>query len=169
MFNYRITKYNPLYRDVHGVYQKSEWSSFSDIGKIFDNKKLTINDYSLTEDAYIQAMVGFMECNHVDTMRIASLEKHTLSQGASTYSKTMLDTFGRVANKMIADKETIKNIGRLALREDLWCKLEAKNMYVHFGYEYYMYIGSKSACSETIDQIESSGLFVEEYNSPYSK
>lgn len=169
MLNWRITKYNPLYRTISGFYQKSEWTSFSDIGKIFDNKRLTFNDYLVMEDAYIQAIIGFMECNHVDTMRIASLEKHTTPHDVSLYSKIMINTFEHVANKMIANKEVIKNIGRLALREDLWCKIEAKNMYVHFGYEYYLYIGSKNACSKTISHIEKLGLFIEKYDSPYKQ
>jgi len=80
---YRITKYNPLHRTTSGSYQKNERASFSDIGKSFDNKKLTFNEYLLVEDTYIQAIVGFMECNQVDTMRITSLEKHTLLQNTS--------------------------------------------------------------------------------------
>lgn len=166
MFHWRVSKYNPSHRNTSGSYQKNEWTSFSDIGKIFDDEKLTFDDYLPLEDAYIQAIIGFMECNQTDTMRIASLEKHALPQDVSLYSKLMLDIFENIANKMIVDKETIKSVGRLALREDLWCKLEAKNMRIHFGYDYYLYIGSKSACSGTIAQIESTGLFVEEYDLP---
>ncbi len=167
MFSWRITKYNPSYRNASGSYQKNEWSSFTDIGKNFDNKQLTLNDYLLIEDAYIGAIVCFMECNHINTMRVTNLEKQRLPEDRSSYSEEMVNALNLVANNIIADKETIKSIGRLILREAFWCKLKAKNMYVHFGYDYYMYIGSKNACNETVVKIEHSGLFVEEYDSPY--
>lgn len=167
MFNWRITKYNPSYRGSSGSYQKHEWSSFSDIGKKFDNKELTYDNYILVEDTYINALMLFMECNNIDTMHVANLEKQRPLEDVSLYSKDMIDTFNMVINNMVIDKETIKKIGRLILREALWCKLKSKNMYVHFGYDYYMYIGSSRMCSETIANIERSGCFVEKYDSPY--
>jgi hypothetical protein len=33
-------------------------------------------------------------------------------------------------------------------------------MFVHFGYDYYMYIGSSSICENAIAIISNSGLFV---------
>ncbi len=40
-------------------------------------------------------------------------------------------------------------------------------MYVHFGYDYYMYIGVNEKCLDAINSIQASGLFVEECESPY--
>ena len=40
-------------------------------------------------------------------------------------------------------------------------------MYVHFGYDYYMYIGSEKPLEKEIDSINRSGLFVENMVSPY--
>lgn len=42
-------------------------------------------------------------------------------------------------------------------------------MRIHFGYDYYLYIGSKNSCSATITQIESTGLFVEEHEEIHYK
>ena len=36
MKEYRISKYDPQFR-VNGAYQKNEWTSISDIGKVFDD------------------------------------------------------------------------------------------------------------------------------------
>ena len=40
-------------------------------------------------------------------------------------------------------------------------------MYIHFGYDYYMYIGSSNACDNVRIKIQEEGLFVEEFKSPY--
>lgn len=64
--------------------------------------------------------------------------------------------------------EQVKIVSKLILREYLWCKLISKyKMFVHFGYDYYMYIGSRSQCKDTLRKIKDSGLFVEDFESPY--
>lgn len=167
MFHWRITKYNPQLRNSKGWYLKDEWTSISDIDKIFDDGKLTFHDYINIENAYVNAITAFMECNNIDTIRINKLSKNSSPRDISLYSPEMLNTFNNLADKTIVDKNIIQNVARLALREELWCKLITKNMYVHFGYDYYMYIGSSKACDETINHIENSGLFVEKFVSPY--
>lgn len=43
MFWWRITKYNPIYRNEKGYYLKDEWSDFSCADHIFGGEKLTID------------------------------------------------------------------------------------------------------------------------------
>ena len=38
MKKYRITKYNPIYRDDEGKYLIDEWTSYTDIGKKIGDK-----------------------------------------------------------------------------------------------------------------------------------
>ncbi len=67
-----------------------------------------------------------------------------------------------------ADK--IIEIATKCLREELWCKIMSPyKLFVHFGYDYYMYIGSaKELSTEIILEIEKLGLFVELIDqSPY--
>ena len=45
MYSWRIAKYNPKYRNNKGAFVKNEWTSFSDIDKIFNGKKLTLENY----------------------------------------------------------------------------------------------------------------------------
>lgn len=41
-------------------------------------------------------------------------------------------------------------------------------MFVHFGYDYYMYIGSSKELPQDLrNKIENLGLFVENFESPY--
>ena len=66
------------------------------------------------------------------------------------------------------DQLKIKDICRLILREHLWAKLGYDSkMYVHFGHDYYMYIGSLLSCEEAIKNITDQGFFVEKFKSPY--
>lgn len=52
---HEIVKYNPI-NYLKGVYITEEWSSKSDIGKIFNGHKFTINEYMQTEREYIDAV-----------------------------------------------------------------------------------------------------------------
>lgn len=52
---HEIVKYNPI-NYLNGVYITEEWSSKSDIGKIFNGHKFTINEYMQTEREYIDAV-----------------------------------------------------------------------------------------------------------------
>ncbi len=40
MKRYRISKYNPTFRTEEGIYEKEEWTSYYDIGKIIAGKTL---------------------------------------------------------------------------------------------------------------------------------
>ena len=74
-----------------------------------------------------------------------------------------------IANGSKVFRADIPMIVRAILREVAWCKLEGAAMYVHFGYDYYMYIGSKrDLTSKELCRLEKEGLFVEEFISPYS-
>ena len=42
MFSWRITKYNPAFRNSVGAYLKNDWIAVCDIGKTFDIKILTL-------------------------------------------------------------------------------------------------------------------------------
>lgn len=52
---HEIVKYNPI-NYLNGVYITEEWSSKSDIGKIFNGHKFTINEYMQTEREYIDVV-----------------------------------------------------------------------------------------------------------------
>jgi hypothetical protein len=53
------------------------------------------------------------------------------------------------------------------LREDLWCRLDGEGAFVHFGWDYDMYVGVASACPEAQRLATKVGLFVEEMRSRY--
>lgn len=62
MFCWRITKYNPKYRDNNtGYYLKDEWTFYSQIGGEFEGKIFTRKEYLKIEDTYIQSVFLFMD------------------------------------------------------------------------------------------------------------
>ena len=64
--------------------------------------------------------------------------------------------------------QEIKELAKLTLRNVIWCKLSCKNkFFVHFGYDYYMYTGTNMDSPNARKKIEATGLYVEEFYSPY--
>jgi hypothetical protein len=56
---------------------------------------------------------------------------------------------------------------RSILREEFWCPLEGGDCFLHFGWDYYMYVGVPGPCPEACLLATGSGLFVEPFRSPY--
>jgi len=57
---YRVTKYDPAFRDKSGAYTKDEWTIFKQIGETFSGVQLTSEEYERVEEAYIQAAMSFL-------------------------------------------------------------------------------------------------------------
>ena len=80
----------------------------------------------------------------------------------------MIELFERLHEGTVIEIRDIEHLCRLVLREQLWCKLENDNiMFIHFGYDYYMYIGCLSKSEGVINLIKKIGLFLEKFESPY--
>ncbi len=167
MYWWRVTKYNPENRDGQGAYLLDEWTDFSEVGRKFSGKVFTLVEYLEMESLYVNAVLAFVECLKVDNLTIYGLEKHVTLKKRDPLSAYLYPLYEKKNGQNIR-REEIANYVRLILRNFLWCKL--KNlpfMEVHFGYDYYMYIGSAKPCYEVHEKIEQSGLFIEYYLSPY--
>ncbi len=171
-FSYRITKYNPKYRNEKGHYLRNDWISYYGIGKEYIDGKLTLEKYLETEKKYIDAIIKFMDCLNISTLQVNSLERHNgfleeLEQDKNN-AQEMIEMFKTIKEGDVLNTAQVKDLCKLILRDYIWCRLENNsNMFVHFGYDYYMYIGSKNECKRAVNKIEKSGLFVEDFESPY--
>ena len=153
MFSWRITKYNPSNRDINGIYTlPDEWTSYSDIGATKDGKVFMCEDYKKVEDAYIASILMIMECNAVQKLKVVGLEKTGPWISDSYMSENMQEIYDKVRDGIYCSKDTIGVLARLVLREKLWRKLEANSLFIHFGYDYYMYIGSGQMCERVIQK-----------------
>ncbi|MGC8230886.1 hypothetical protein ACP2W0_18010 [Pseudobacillus badius] len=160
MFSWRITKYNPENRDEGGSYlDDKEWTCFSEVGT-----KVSEEEYVRTEMDYINAITSFMEEMGLNKVYLNDLEiwsDEVVSQSSASFLQKMW------TGKAVTLQE-IRELAKLTLRNVIWCKLSyKKEFFVHFGYDYYMYIGAMKDCPSARKKIQATGLYVENVNSPY--
>ena len=86
MYYYRVSKYNPKLRDSFGNYLADDWTSYSDIGKMYLGKKLTFEEYKKVELSYIKFVLFSMKKTNIKHLKIEKLEKYADREGISTLS-----------------------------------------------------------------------------------
>ncbi len=167
MYYYRITKYDPKLRNEKGWYTKDEWTDFSCVGHSFGGELCTLENYEYVEALHIDAVLLFMDSMNLDYLKCIGVEKYETIKDEKVPDE-LRSLYKRVKKGLCIYKNEMRILLKLILRNYFWCKLEhSDKMFVHFGYEYYMYVGVEKECKEVVDQIEQSGLFVEEFLSPY--
>lgn len=167
MYNWRVTKYNPMYRDRNNVYVHDEWTSISDIGKYFEGKQLTLDEYLVSENAYIDVVISSMNEANLKNVKILELEKTWDTMCADTSDLAMEKFYDSLKNGMSISINEIAILVKLLLREKVWGKLVSDDLEIHFGYDYYMYICSKNRLENMEAIIKMNRLFVENVESPY--
>jgi len=111
-------------------------------------------EYLKVENSYLSAMENFLDEAGIESLELKGLERNGAGGG-----------FLRGGSLSIAQS---LDFARLVLREEAWGKLVVPGRaYVHFGYDYYMYIGVPSKCERSIAIARDLGLFVERFRSPY--
>lgn len=154
---YRVTKYNPSFRDANGAFLRDDWTSYSDIGRIFNGAPLSESEYLEVETAYLLSLEEFLHEAEIETLQLRRLENNA----------------GRALPQFVQPLALLNvpqcvEFARIALREIAWGTLVAPGRaYVHFGYDFYMYLGLPTKCPNTIAAAHTRGLFVERFRSPY--
>lgn len=168
-FHWRVTKYNPDFRDENGYYTLiEEWACPSEIGKTINGNEFTLDEYIQVEAAYINSVIQFIEESSIDSLRILQLECDISEEDKK--SPLYEEEFEKLVLKedLMVNKDEIRLICKMVLRNFLWCQLYSKdNFFVHFGWDYYMFIGSNVNCLSAIEFAINNGLFVEQCTSPY--
>lgn len=67
----------------------------------------------------------------------------------------------------VEEPARIRALVRWCLRDLGWCQLEADSLYIHFGYDFYLYAGGASPLNQAIEAIHDSGLFADSCPSSY--
>ena len=164
---HRITKYNPENRDSNGVYQIDEWTAYSDIGKVFNEKELILKDYLMVETKYVKAVLSLFNSFNIENFRVSKLEKH--NSKADFLNGEDMDILFPVyqktdKNELIAIDQ-LDFIVKLILREYMWGILISEDMKtsVSFGYDYYVYFEVQKRVNFTpiLEGIKKEGLYVE--------
>ncbi|HDT8158595.1 TPA: hypothetical protein RD691_002866, partial [Enterococcus faecalis] len=160
---------NCKFRDENGKYIINEWTSYSDIGKKFEGEIFTLGDYKLVELKYINTVLEIAKILDVNSFLLTQFEKSrdidTLTED-NEFLKKMYNNLNK--NKQI-QIDNIPLVMKLLLREFVWGKLVNEQLVIHFGYDYYIYIGVNKENIEDVEQIiKRHGLFYEEKStSPY--
>jgi hypothetical protein len=154
VFEYRVTKYDPAFRDRAGRYVRDEWTSFGDIGRPFGGVVLTREEYQRVEDAHVEAALAFLREAGCASLVAAGVENHAGSPLAPAEGD-------RLAGLQLGE------VVRRLLREEFWCRLEGDGCFLHVGYDYYLYVGVPSPCPQACQLAARLGLFAEEFPSPY--
>lgn len=154
MKEYRVTKYDPALRGPNGEYKGDDWIMFSEIGQSFRGVVLTEQEYKRVEIAYVKVALALLSESGIAELRAVGLEnsrKHQLefAEGSLLTPEKLSDVFGRI------------------LRNEFWCHFQADHGFVHFGWDYYMYIGVPRRCPAAEQTASELGLYVEEFTSPY--
>ena len=99
-----------------------------------------------------------MNESNINTLQLIEYENH------SNYKTNKL----LIKNENFYNKEQVALLSRLILREKIWGKLVfEKQIFVHFGYDYYMYIGLEKESKKALERTQALGLFTEKFKSPY--
>ena len=154
MFQYRVTKYDPQFRDAGGAFLCDDWISFGDIGSEFEGTVLTLEAYLRVEDTYVEVALAFLREADFSCVRCVAVENHAANPAAP-------DEGTSVAVERWAP------LIRAVLRSEWWCRFESAGAFLHFGYDYYMYIGVPVRCAQSVAFSHRRGLFVEPFLSPY--
>ena len=160
MYSWRITKYDPLKRDADGSYlDLEEWTCFSEVGT-----KVSMEEYQKQEEKYVHAITTFMAEMGLNRVYVIALEQwsdEVRNQSANEFlSKIWI-------GKAVTVQE-VRELAKLTLRNAIWCKLGyKKQFFIHFGYDYYMYIGASEECAKAKEIVKETGLFIEDFKSPY--
>ena len=147
----RITKYDPSLRDSTGAFMGPDWTSHSDIGGSFGGRVLTEQEYLRVESAYVASAIALLSADGVTSLRV-----HDLERG------------GSIREGQEIGLDSVDALFRSVLRDEFWCRFEsADGAFVHFGYDYYMYVGVGSLSPLALSDAAGLGLFVEPFTSPY--
>lgn len=170
MYYYRITKYNPKYRDGIAYTKMDEWISISCIGDP-KYRNPTANEYLRVEDNYWNTMKYLLQLCHITSMRMKRIEKHHDLPFFFTQNKffDIRPLEEAIKKRKPIGIDEIEMATRLCLREEMWCMLEGEGKtFIHFGYDYYMFFGTE--IDHTIDfSFVPKGIYIEDFKSPYVK
>jgi|JI10StandDraft_1071094.scaffolds.fasta_scaffold81402_3 hypothetical protein len=154
LHQYRVTKYNPDFRDSSGAYKREDWTSHSDIGTFFSGEKLTEKCYLEVESAYLEAATSFLSEAEIYSLSVVGIENRRADLDAPREGS-------------VIQLEHVKTVLCALLRENYWCKLESDHAFIHVGYEYYMYSSVPCVCTQAKQHTIRMGLFVESFPSPH--
>jgi hypothetical protein len=168
MIGYRVTKYNPRFRDRWGAYPDDEWTCPSQIGDVVGGLELTLDVYMAAEQAYVDVALAFWGAAGHPPLTVRGLEDYREPPYPFPEQLAHIAREAEVFEGCeVSDRQMVARLVRLNLRTLVWCRLEAASgFYIHFSYDYYMYIGGVQVNDRINHRADRSNLFIEQHPSP---
>jgi len=73
LHEFRISKYDSKYR-INEDFLKEDWTSISDVGKIFNGEELTYSEYEQTENRYLKLIEEICSVLKLNQIMITDIE-----------------------------------------------------------------------------------------------
>lgn len=172
MKKYRITKYDPQNRNTQGEYLFDHWTEISDVGKILEGQLITEVEYLRIERDYINAVLEILKDQKQEYLRLVSFNKKRFEESlkinlSEWFHELSFENIELFEDKKINIKE-IPTVIKLNLRGYLDTTIEIiDKYYIQFGNDFYMYVGTPDLSQKAIAKINSTSVFIEEFQSPY--
>ena len=145
--------------------ERYTWTSISDVGRVYDGRIFTYNDYLTTEQSYVNLFISLFEYVHAKKIKLIHLSINKNYPPIATYDKSgMLKTwYNKVDDNMSLSIENLKFVVPLILRENMWGVLYHKQTKTHirFGYDYYVYVRSPKLFHNNSEEIVFNNDFLE--------
>lgn len=121
-----IVKYVPDGYDESGVYRRDEWTDYSDVGKTFDGKKLSLEEYLEIEKRHIDCAFDIItqsQCKYLTIGYVADYD----NIGYRYKDRIPVERASKVLRDM--------------LRSKVFCVLVnlRRKVVIYVSYDYYMY------------------------------
>jgi hypothetical protein len=170
---WRISKYNPAFRDENYAYLRDEWNSVGDIGHTFEGVTLDAATYLATEAAHVEAVRAFMADAKVEVLTVTDFEGPS-EEDYEYLRKLALPDSHELAQRMRQihegdeiSGELIGQILRLLLRQVFWCRLvDSQRFVVHCSEYLYIHIGTVAPSERALARVQELGLFVDPWWDP---
>lgn len=152
MRQYRLSKYDPTFRDAKGIYTRDEWTFFAQVGTVVYGKVVTLAEYEAKEAAYIRVVCSLVDASSIGPYVVSDLE----------------GTHAELQESTSINRSALPSIMRSLLREEYWCRLtDSFGHFIHVGWDLYLYLGLPDNLDNPEAIASAEELFLETFESPY--
>lgn len=149
--HFLITKYNPAQRDANRAYLDAdkEWSEACDIGKEFDGKTFTLDEYLAVEENYLKTILAFFDASGLPHLRMTTPSNESLNdpehlrEFQQDFPYLYDPAFEEIQffNDRIVSRDDLALLIVMNLRGAGYCSLAIdQKFYLNFGWDFYVYV-----------------------------
>jgi hypothetical protein len=155
MFYLSISKHSPAERARARSGGEWGWTSFDEVGEVFDGRELTLRDYVEVEDRYVCAVRAVMDLFGAREAVLRHVFVEELPPGE----------LGELYNGRVVGRREVEILIRAMLRgADYHAALDLGNgVYVRVGFDFYLDVYAPSDLSAFVEVVGECGLYVDHF------